>query len=79
MALRAHCAHGRKARDQAVWVPSGEVDRQHEAGDAADRQRGRELLGQSRRLVARRADQQELAARLRAVERLVRVAHASFR
>ena len=78
-ALRAHCAHGRKSRAQAVWVPSGEVDRQHEPGDAADRERRGELLGQTRRVVARRADQQELAARLRAVDRLVRVAHASLR
>ena len=38
------------ARDHAVRVLRGGVEAQHEAGDAADRERRIELLGQARRL-----------------------------
>jgi hypothetical protein len=78
-ALRAHGADRRKVGAQAARVPAGDIDWQHESGDAADRERRRELLGQTRRIVARRADQQKLAARVCGVDLLVRAAHASLR
>ena len=67
---------------------SGELERialvedagvQDEPGDAADRQRGIELLAKACRIEPRRAEQQELAAGLGRIDRLVRAAHASFR
>jgi hypothetical protein len=64
-------------RNQTVHILRGGFKAQHEARDAAHGEGSIQLLGQSRRLVTGRADQQELAARLGRGDRLVQGASSS--
>jgi len=66
--VRAQRLERREARYRIV---QGVVDGQHEPRDVAHGKRRIQLLGQACRIVDRRADQEEPAARLGRIDRLV--------
>jgi hypothetical protein len=76
--VRAQRLQMRNVRNHAVKLRVGAFDAQHEPRDAPHVEGGIQLPDQPRRVVTEGADQQELAARLGRIDRLVQGASSGL-